>query len=126
MRRRTVFSHIKSTADERAAWHAAAAAAGMTLSDLFRSHPLLSTKPVGRAIRRRAAHAGADPALLAGIAKAGNNLNQLARWCNSYKSAADCVQVLSALTAIQRQLSSFLPPHAPAQAGATRAEGEAD
>lgn len=121
MRRRTVFSHVKSTPDERAEWHAVAAAAGMTLSDLFRSHPLLATKPVGRAPRRRAAHAATDPALLAGIAKVGNNLNQLARWCNSYKSASDCVQVLSALTAIQRQLSSFLPPHA-----ACRAESEGD
>lgn len=119
MRRRTVFSHIKSTPDERAEWHAAAAAAGMTLSDLFRSHPLLSTKLVGRATRR-GAYTGADPALLAGIARIGNNVNQLARWANAYKSAADAVLVLAALAAVERQLSSLLPPHA-----ADRAESEA-
>lgn len=119
MRRRTVFVHVKASPDERAAWHAAAACAGVTLSDLLRSHPLLSTKPFGRA-RRGAAHADADPALQAGIARIGNNVNQLARWANAYKSAGDAVLVLAALAAIERQLSSLLPPHA-----ADRAESEA-
>lgn len=109
MGRRTVFVHIKGTPDERSAWHAAAASAGVTLSDLMRSHPLLATKQVGRA-RRGMANSTADPALLAGIARIGNNLNQLARWANSYKPAAEAVQVLAALAAIDRQLSSFLPP----------------
>lgn len=98
---------VKVDETERAAWQQQAAAAGVTLADLIRLR--MSSSAVGRAPRRpRRPVAAADPALLAAVAKAGNNLNQLARWSNTYKSTADAAQVLIALAAIERQLSSFL------------------
>ncbi|MBC7201820.1 MAG: plasmid mobilization relaxosome protein MobC [Pseudomonas balearica] len=51
----------------------------------------------------------ADPALLAALARAGNNLNQIGRWANTYKSNADAVQVLAALVGIEQILSSYRP-----------------
>lgn len=106
--KRGVFVHVKASLDERSAWQALAAAEGLTLADLIRAR--LAANQVGRSPRRQARAKAADPALLAGIAKAGNNLNQLARWANTHKGAADAVQVLAALAAIERQISSFLPP----------------
>lgn len=104
--------HVKLSESERTAWQAAAADAGVTLADLIRQRmgeaAEAKRKPTTR--RRRMAAPAADPALLAGIARAGNNLNQLARWANTYRGAADQVQLLAALAAVERQLSSFLPP----------------
>jgi hypothetical protein len=114
-----VWVHVKATPAERDAWQSLAAAAGVTLADLMRQRmggaAETKRKPVIR--QRRMKAPDADPALLAAIAKAGNNLNQLGRWVNTHKSAADAAQVLIALAAIERQISSFLPPKAPADAG---------
>ncbi len=38
------------------------------------------------------------------IAKIGNNLNQIARWANTYKSTADAVEVVTHLVAIEQAL----------------------
>jgi hypothetical protein len=94
--------HIKTTEQERADWHVQAQLAKLTLADLIRKS--LNTTTVDRApIRRRAARK-ADPQLLIHLARVGNNLNQLARWANTYKSETDAVQVLAALAAIEHRL----------------------
>lgn len=101
--------HVKVTDQERGRWQKMAASQGVTLADLIRSS--LTSAQVGISPKRqRRVHTPADPALIAAIAKAGNNLNQLARWANTYKSGADSVQVLSALAVLDRHLSFFLPP----------------
>jgi hypothetical protein len=41
------------------------------------------------------------------LARIGNNLNQIARWANTYKSAADSSEVVSHLVAIELALSSL-------------------
>lgn len=106
---RSAWVHIKATPAERAAWQALAAGEGVTVADLVRSR--LAASQVGRPPRRgRMAAPPTDPALLAGLARIGNNLNQLARWANTYRGAADRVQILAALAAIERQLSFFLLP----------------
>ncbi|OEU70305.1 MAG: hypothetical protein BA863_08800 [Desulfovibrio sp. S3730MH75] len=38
------------------------------------------------------------------LACIGNNLNQLARWANTYKSSADSLLIISELTEIEREL----------------------
>ncbi|MCP4049851.1 MAG: MobC family plasmid mobilization relaxosome protein, partial [bacterium] len=38
------------------------------------------------------------------IAKIGNNLNQIARWCNQNKGTADAIEVTTHLIAIERSL----------------------
>lgn len=107
--------HVKATPDEHTTWTRLAAEAGLSLADLIRTRlspgadPI---KPKKRAARR------ADPALVAEIGRIGSNLNQLARWANSYKSAADSVEMLAALTAIERQVSLLV--------GSKKSAGESD
>lgn len=78
--------HLKVSDGERADLQAQAEWAGVTLADLMRERigaARTHRKPTTR--RRRMKAPAADPALLAGIARAGNNLNQLARWANTHK-----------------------------------------
>ena len=42
--------------------------------------------------------------IAAQIAKVGNNVNQLARWANTFKSAADAVQVVRGLAGVVDKL----------------------
>jgi len=95
--------HVKTTPAERELWHAKAEEAGLTLADLIR-------RQLGVKRRRRTHVPVADPALVAALARIGNNLNQLARWANTHKSGAESVQILTALATAERILSSFLPP----------------
>lgn len=105
--RRDVLVRLKVAARERAAWKHTAAAAGVTLSDLIRER--MATPLVGRAPRvRRLAAPSADPRLLTGLAQIGNNLNQIARWANTHKGAADAATVLVTLAAIERELAPLL------------------
>ena len=42
------------------------------------------------------------------LARIGNNLNQVARWCNTYKSDANSAEVISCLIAIEHELKKAL------------------
>ena len=86
--RRTTWLQIRCTAAERAAWQAKAAAAGVPLSQLVR-----------RALDR--ARTWTE------LARIGSNLNQLARWANTHKSALEAVTVIAHLTALSRELTAF-------------------
>ena len=51
-------------------------------------------------------------ALLAALGRVGNNLNQVAKWANTYKTDAtdaEARQVLAALVSIERILLSYRP-----------------
>ena len=92
---------------------ATAEAEGVSMSDVLRSrlsHEAI--KPLGRPSPRKrpvvAAVPKVDPALLRELARIGNNLNQIGRWCNTYKGEADAVQVLRALVAIERRFAECL------------------
>lgn len=50
-----------------------------------------------------------DPAVLLELSKIGNNLNQLAKWVNSYKSDSDCETVTHHLQKIEQALRDVLP-----------------
>ena len=41
------------------------------------------------------------------LARIGANLNQLAKWANTYKRAAEAVEVLTALAGIERRIAGF-------------------
>ena len=105
---RAKWVHVKVTDDERAGWQAQAEAAGLTLADLIRQR-LGEARPVGRDPIRRRASRRADPELLAALGRIGSNLNQIARWANTYKGKAEAVQVLAALVGIEQILSSYRP-----------------
>lgn len=102
--------HIKVSLDEREHLKLLAHSQGCTVADLVRasvSHRITGMKPKGRPRMTKAA----DPALLSSLARIGNNLNQIARWCNQYQGGADAVQVLAGLAGIEREIKSLLPDH---------------
>ena len=41
------------------------------------------------------------------LARIGANINQLARWANTYKRTAEAVEVLTALVDIERRIAEF-------------------
>jgi len=88
---------VRCSDDELARWKAKAAAAGMTVSDLVRSSLEKSKLPD----RQRQADIAA---LVREMARIGNNLNQLARIANTYKSSAEAVQIIANLTAVQQEI----------------------
>ena len=94
---------------EQADWQAQAEAEGITLSDLIRKR-MGSARPTGiEPKRQRRTGRKADPALLAALGRVGNNLNQVAKWANTYKTDAEARQVLAALVSIERILLSYRP-----------------
>ncbi len=103
----TVRLRLKPT--EQADWQAQAEAEGITLSDLIRKR-MGSARPTGiEPKRQRRLGRKADPALLAALGRVGNNLNQVAKWANTYKTDAEARQVLEALVSIERILLSYRP-----------------
>jgi len=102
---RGLWQHVKVTPAERLAWKAAAATAGLTVADLIRQR--MDTKPEGRAPKKTRAARRADPELIRAIGRVGNNMNQIAKWCNTYAESRDAVQVLAALVSIEQMLKDF-------------------
>jgi len=97
--------NIKVTEQERTNWKAFAESQGYTVADLFRlliANAAAQPSKLHKKQRRKTRKA--DPELLRELAKIGNNLNQIAKWANTYKSEADAVQVVQALIAIERAL----------------------
>lgn len=109
--RRTAWVHIRLSPAERDVWQQLAADSGGTLADLIRRR-MGEAAAVGRSGKRRAARR-ADPALLSALARIGANINQIARWVNTHKSAAEASQVLAALAALERDLLSYRPSASP-------------
>ena len=42
------------------------------------------------------------------LARIGVNLNQIARWANTYKRAVEAVEVLTALASLEREIGTFM------------------
>ena len=97
---RAVWVKIRSSDRERAAWHAKARAAGLSLSDLVR-------RSVGRVRTWTVAHTELERARTRELARIGSNLNQIARWANTYREAADALEVVAHLAAIERALEAL-------------------
>lgn len=108
--KRDKWVNIKVTEAERDEWQAYALSEKMNLSDVFRQ--LISEKigidaqlvnlPIKKKQQRIMRRA--DPELLRELAKVGNNLNQISRWANTYKTDADALEVMQVLLSIQRAL----------------------
>ena len=86
---------IRASEAERAEWHAKARSAGLTLSDLER-------RSVGRARPWTVAHAEVERERTRELARIGANLNQIARWANTFKANAEAVEIVAHLVAIER------------------------
>ena len=97
---RAVWVKIRTSEAERAEWHAKARSAGLTLSDLVR-------RSVGRLRTWTVAHAEVERERTRELARLGNNLNQIARWANTFASTAEAVEVVAHLVAIERALAAL-------------------
>lgn len=106
MRKRDVFVKIRTTEEEKAAWQKQAEDQKMTLADLVRRR-LGDSQPVDREPKKTRSGRKKDTVLLSNIGRVGSNLNQIAKWANTYKDAAEAAEVLLALVAIEQHLSEI-------------------
>ena len=93
----------------RAEWQSQAHAAGLSLGDWLRVQ-VSGGSGVRPVIPRRKSPPAADPALLAAIARIGNNLNQLARAANRQQWPGE-LELLRRLIDIERALTKLAPSH---------------
>lgn len=91
---------IRVSQAEKLAWKEKADLSGMTISNLIR-----------QAIFRTKTWTVADKSLVKEqtrqIARIGNNLNQIARWANTYKSTAEAIEIIQALRLIEQALTQL-------------------
>ncbi len=100
--RRTVTAAARVSPGELAEWRAKAASAGVPLSALLREAMARTrtwTAPAAEVERERTRQ----------IARIGSNLNQIARWANTFASTAEAVEVVAHLVAIERALAALAP-----------------
>lgn len=88
---------IRVSESELAALKAKASSAGLSVSALLR-------QAAARVQTWTAADRQTACEMIRQVARIGNNLNQVARWCNRYKGRADTLQVIAHLIAIEREL----------------------
>lgn len=111
--KRDKWVNVKVTEKERGEWQAFAQSKDKNLSDVLRQliadEMGVKIRLENLAVKKKQARASrkVNPELLRELAKIGNNLNQIARWANTYKSEADALEVIQALLTIQRAM-----PHA--------------
>ena len=96
--RRDITLQVRVTASERDAWRTKSVTAGMSLSNLIR-----------QSMTRTRTWTAKDNQLardkVREIARIGNNLNQIAHWCNQHKDRAETVEVIAHLCAIEEMLT---------------------
>ena len=104
--RRTVTAAARVSPAELADWRAKAAAAGLSLSALLRQAMARTrtwTAPATEVERERTRE----------LARIGANLNQIARWANTFKANAEAVEIVAHLVAIDRALAALAPVGSP-------------
>ena len=99
---------------EFAAWRAKSLAAGVSSSLLLRqamAHTGTWTPTVDDIERERSREVERERTRE--VARIGNNLNQISRWANRHKSAAEAVEVIIQLAAVERALQVLAPSGRP-------------
>jgi uncharacterized protein (DUF1778 family) len=91
---RVAFIKLRVTPEEKKAITAKAEAQGMTVADFIRQ----------RALDYRLRQTLLEKERVRQLARIGVNLNQLARWANTYKGRAEALDVLIALACFEREL----------------------
>ncbi len=94
---RTNTISIRLTDEEKLDWELKAHAAGLTISQLAR-------EAMGRVKVTNIKDRGIQMERTRQIAKIGNNLNQIARWANTYTNTAEAVEIVTYLIAIEQAL----------------------
>ena len=98
--RRTGQLHLRVSPAEVAAWRVKAAAAGVPLSHLLR-------QAMARTRTWTAAAVEVERERTRQIARVGNNLNQIARWANTYATPIDAVEIIANLVYISQTLDTL-------------------
>ena len=98
---------IRATDAEKLDWELKAHAEGLKTSQLARV--LLNNYSNSRGSKRRSPFSKVGDKqsrqdLIRQVARIGNNLNQIARWANTYKDAAEATQVIAGLARIESAL----------------------
>ncbi|NJO98992.1 MAG: MobC family plasmid mobilization relaxosome protein [Pleurocapsa sp. CRU_1_2] len=91
---------IRLSVDEKIAWQEKAVFAGIPLSILIReamSRTRTWTANDRSSIREQTRQ----------ISRIGNNLNQIAKWANTYKSTAEAIEIIEALRTIEKALTQL-------------------
>ena len=97
---RTVTANARVTPSELEQWRGKARAAGVSLSELLR-------QAMARTRTWTAAARETERERTLQLARIGSNLNQIARWANTHKAAAEAVEVIAHLVAIERELGEL-------------------
>ena len=95
--KKTNIVNIRVTSEEKLNWELKAHAEGLKTSQLARY--LLNKYSTGYAGEKQS-----QQEFIRQVARIGNNLNQIARWANTYKDAAETTQVIASLTRIESAL----------------------
>jgi len=93
---------LRLTKEEKKEWQKKAADSGISLSNLIR-----------QSMGKTRTWTAPDRALISEqtrqVSSLGNNLNQIARWANTYKSSAEAIQIIEVLREIENKLELISP-----------------
>ena len=95
--KRNINLTIRVTPTEKLAWQEKAVLSGLTLSNLIR-------QAMSKTRTWTASNSSLVQEQTRQIARIGNNLNQIAKWANTYKQTAEAIEVIQALRLIQETL----------------------
>jgi hypothetical protein len=88
---------IRVTAEEREVIKATAAEAGLTVSDYTRQ----------RLAHHRVRQTAAERDTARQLARIGTNINQIARWANTYASGLQAIDIIMRLDELQADIRKF-------------------
>ena len=92
--RRSAWIKILVTPDEKKLIESKASAQGQTVTDFLRQ----------RALDFRLRQSPLEKERIRHLARIGSNMNQIARWANTYKKRAEAVEVIPRLILLEREL----------------------
>ena len=94
--RRSAWIKMRVTPDEKKLIESKASAQGQTVTDFLRQ----------RALDFRLRQSPLEKERIRQLARIGSNMNQIARWANTYKKRAEAVEVITRLIELERELHS--------------------
>ena len=94
--RRSAWIKMRVTPDEKKLIESKASAQGQTVTDFLRQ----------RALDYRLRQSPLEKERIRQLARIGSNMNQIARWANTYKKRAEAVEVITRLILLERELDS--------------------
>ena len=92
--RRSAWIKMRVTPDEKRLIEGKASAQGQTVTDFLRQ----------RALDFRLRQSSLEKERIRQLARIGSNMNQIARWANTYKKRAEAVEVITRLILLEREL----------------------